>query len=67
MSSVHAGTSTILAEAVLRLARLGGVMAGTASGGCLLELYCNPSWLIGEASESRKEVSRLANNVGSSV
>ena len=67
MSSVHAGTSTILVEAVLRLARLGEVMAGAASGGCLLELYRNPSWLIGEASESRKEVSRLANNVGSSV
>ena len=33
------------------------MMAGAASG---LELYCDPSCLIGEAPESEKEVSRLA-------
>ena len=35
------------------------VMAGADSGRCRLELYRDPSCLIGEAPESRKEVSRL--------
>ena len=43
------------------------VMAGAATGRCWLELYDDPSCLIGEASGSRKEVSRLANSLGSTV
>ena len=57
VSWVLAGTSTILAEAASRLERLREVMAGAALERCWLELYRDPSCLIGEAPESRKEVS----------
>ena len=43
------------------------VMAGAASGKCRLELYRDPSCLIGEAPESRKEVSRVAYSRSSTV
>ena len=43
------------------------VMAGAASGKCKVELYRDPSCLIGEAPESRKEVSGLAYNLSSTV
>ena len=43
------------------------VMAGAASGKCRLELYHDRSCLIGEAPESRKEVSRLAYSLSSTV
>ena len=56
-----------MAEAASRLEHLVEVMAGAASGRCWLELYRDPSCLIGEAPESRKEVSRLAYNLGSTV
>ena len=62
-----AGTSTILAEVSSRLECLGEVMARAASGKCWLELYRDPSCLIGEAPESRKDISRLANSLGSTV
>ena len=48
-----------MAEAASRLESLVEVMAGAASGRCWLELYRDPSCLIGESPESRKEVSRL--------
>ena len=56
-----------MAEAAARLERLVEVMARAASGRCWLELYRDPSCLIGEAPESRKEVSRLAYSLGSSM
>ena len=43
------------------------MMAGAASGRCRLELYRDPSCLIGVAPESRKGVSRLAYSVSSTV
>ena len=43
------------------------LMAGAASGRCRLELYRDPSCLIGEAPESRKGVSRLAYSLSSTV
>ena len=51
-----------IAEAASRLESLVEVMAGSG-----LELYCDPSCLIGEAPESRKEVSRLAYSLSSTV
>ena len=42
-------------------------MVGAASGRCRLELYRDPSCLIEEAPESRKEVSRLAYSLSSTV
>ena len=56
-----------IAEAVSRLETLVVVMASVASGRCQLELYRDPSCLIGEAPESRKEVSRLAYSLSSTV
>ena len=47
-----------IAEAASRLESLVEVMARAASWRCRLELYRDPSCLIGEAPESRKEVSR---------
>ena len=44
-----------------------GAPAGAASGRCRLELYRDPSCLIGEAPESRKGVSRLAYSLSSTV
>ena len=43
------------------------MMAGAASGRCRLELYRDQSCLIGEVPESRKEVSRLAYSLSSTV
>ena len=43
------------------------VPAGAASERCWLELYRDTSCLIGEAPKSRKEVSKLANCLGSTV
>ena len=46
-------------------------MVGVPHGGdgwsCRFELYRDPSCLIGKAPESRKEVSRLAYSLGSTV
>ena len=56
-----------IAEAASRLESLVEVMAGAASGRCLLELYHDQSCLIGEAPENRKEVSRLAYSLSSTV
>ena len=56
-----------IAEAASRLERHVEVMARAASGRCRLELYCDPSCLIGEAPESRKDVSRLAYSLSSTV
>ena len=56
-----------MAEAASRLESLAEVTARAASGRCLLELYRDPSCLIGEAPESRKEVSRLATRLSSTV
>ena len=56
-----------IAEAASRLESLVEVLAGAASGRCRLELYRNPSCLIGEAPESMKEVSRLAYSLSSTV
>ena len=47
-----------IAEAAWWLESLLEVMARAASGRCRLELYRYPSCLIGEAPESRKEVSK---------
>ena len=47
-----------MAEAASLLERFVEVMAGAASGRCWLELYRDPSCLIGEAPESRKKVIR---------
>ena len=56
-----------IAEAASRLESLVEVMAGAASGRCRLELYRDPSCLIGEAPESRKGVSKLAYSLSSTV
>ena len=56
-----------IAEAASRLESLVEVIAAAASGRCWLELYRDPSCLIGEAPESRKEVSRLAYSLSSTV
>ena len=56
-----------IAEAVSRLESLVELMAGAASGRCQLELYRDPSCLIGEAPENRKGVSRLAYSLSSTV
>ena len=56
-----------IAEAATRLESLVEVMAGAASGRCWLDLYRDPSCLIGEVPESRKEVSRLAYSLSSTV
>ena len=56
-----------MAEAASRLESLPEVTARAASGRCRLELYRDPSCLIGEAPESRKEVSRLAYSLSSTV
>ena len=56
-----------MAEAASLLERLVEVMAGAAAGLSCIELYRDPSCLIGEAPESRKEVSRLAYSLGSTV
>ena len=42
-------------------------MAGAALGRCWHELYHDPCCLIGEAPESRKDVSTLANSLVSTV
>ena len=56
-----------IAEAASRLGSLVEVLVGAASGRCWLELYRDPSCLIGEAPESRKELSRLAYSRNSTV
>ena len=56
-----------IAEVASRLESLVEVVAGAASGRCRLELYRDPSCLIGVAPESRKGVSRLAYSVSSTV
>ena len=56
-----------IVEAASRLESLIEVMTGAASGRCRLELLCDPSCLIGEAPESRKEVSSLAYSLSSTV
>ena len=43
------------------------VLVGAASGRCGLEVYRDPSCLIGEAPESRMEVRRSTNSLGSIV
>ena len=43
------------------------MVAGAAFGRCQLELYRDPSCLIGEAPESKKGVSRLAYSLSSTV
>ena len=56
-----------MAEAASRLVRFVEVTVGTASGKYWLELYRDQSCLNGEALESRKEESRLAYSLGSTV
>ena len=56
-----------MAEAASLLEHLVEVMDGAAYGRCWLELYRDPSCLIGEAPESRKEASTLAYSLGSTV
>ena len=50
-----------------RVESLVQVVVGAASRRCWLELYRDPSCLIGEVPESRKEVSTLAYNLSSTV
>ena len=56
-----------IAEAASRLESLAEETARAASGRCRLELYRDPSCLIGEAPETRKDVSRLAYSLSSYV
>ena len=56
-----------IAEAASQLESLVEVMAGASSGRCRLELYRDSRCLIGEVPESRKEVSRLAYSLSSTV
>ena len=56
-----------MAVAASRLESPTEVTARAASGRCRLELYRDPNCLIGEAPESRKEVSRLAYSLSSTV
>ena len=51
----------------LKWCQRGAGWRGAASGRCWLDPYCDPSCLIGEVPESRKEVSRLANSLVSTV
>ena len=56
-----------MTEAASRLEHNVEVVDGATSGSCWLELCRDPSCLIGEAPESRKEVSRLAYRLGGTV
>ena len=56
-----------IAEAVSWLESVVELMAGVASGRCRLELYRDPSCLIGEAPKNRKGVSSLAYSLSSTV
>ena len=57
----------ILGEVASQLECLVNVVVRTASRRCCLEMYLDQSCLIGEVPESRKEVSSLANSLGSTV
>ena len=56
-----------IAEAASWLVSLVEAPAEAALGRCWLDLYRDPSCLIGEAPESRKGVSRLAYNLSSTM